>query len=85
MQGLSEALSKMTDPEAMWELYTQTLKEISTQHVQAKAIKPRHPSAPEWFNKKAKKIKENIEKQSSLKIILTMNPIENQGEKESRN
>ena len=55
MQGLSEALSKMTDPEAMWELYTQTLKEISTQHVQAKAIKPRHPSAPEWFNKKAKK------------------------------
>ena len=62
MQGLSEALSEMKNPEAMWELCTRTLKECINWHVPTKTIKPRHPSNPEWFNRKAKKIKKKIER-----------------------
>ena len=36
MQVLLEALSEMKKPEAMWELYTRTLKESINQHVQPK-------------------------------------------------
>ena len=55
MQGLSEALSEMKSPEAMWD--TRTVRESINQHAPTNTIKPRHLSVPEWFKRKAKKIK----------------------------
>ena len=60
MRKTSETLASMDDPEKMWNLFTKNLQRSIDQHVPTKQLKPRHPSIPEWFNKRAMKIKEKI-------------------------
>ena len=60
MRKTSETLASMDDPEKMWNIFTKNLQRSIDQHVPTKQLKPRHPSIPEWFNKRAMKIKEKI-------------------------
>ena len=62
MQKTSEALAVLEDPEEMWNLFTENLHRSIDQHVPIKQLKSPHPSVPEWFNKKARKIKERVRK-----------------------
>ncbi len=57
LQKTREELGEMSDPELMWNLFAERLAENISQHVPTKEIKSRHASIPEWFNKRAKKLR----------------------------
>ena len=71
MQQTNDKLAKLTDPGAMWNIFTNDLTESKRQHVPTKEIKQRHPSIPEWFNKRALKL-QNIQKQMYKRAKTTM-------------
>ena len=56
MQKTVEALGHMSDPDKMWRLFADNLKGAVSRHVPTKTMKQRHPSIPEWYNRKAFKL-----------------------------
>ena len=55
-QKTIDELRQMEDPGEMWEIFRNSLRKSINQYVPTKVIKPRHPSMPEWANKRVLKL-----------------------------